>query len=166
MTTRKVAPCTAADAAALAHNNMSAFWEDPIWILLWPKHIKLSYLIEQCAKCYPRNLLRDREKTRHQKAVDPVTGEVIGYARWILPDELVKGKEGEICAEGVVEDVSEEKRKNFEELAASAWWDRGAHNLKIGDTDDVNVAVRNRIVAEKPYISKWYLSLSRLKSLA
>jgi hypothetical protein len=155
MTTRKVAPCTAADAAALAHNNMSAFWEDPIWILLWPKHIKLSYLIEQCAKCYPRNLLRDREKTRHQKVVDPVTGEVIGYARWILPDELVKGKEGEICAEGVVEDVSEEKRKNFEELAASAWWDRGAHNLKIGDTDDVNVAVRNRIVAEKPYISKW-----------
>ncbi|KAE8140682.1 hypothetical protein BDV38DRAFT_279659 [Aspergillus pseudotamarii] len=53
MASWKIEPCSVADAPALAYNDMSAFWEDPTWIL----------------------------EVRHQNAVDPLTGELVGYAR-------------------------------------------------------------------------------------
>jgi hypothetical protein len=152
MKTWAIAPCTVADAAQLAHNNMSAFWEDPHWRQLWP-NITFSYLVEQSIKRQPRNLLRDRENTRHQKVVDPSTGVVVGYARWILPSGFAVEKDGEGGAgwtEAQVEDVSEEERKRFEELAKSAWWGGAAGMSGI---DDKSYVVMNRILEEKPYIS-------------
>lgn len=65
MTTWKIEPCFVGDAAALARNNMAAFWEDPNWVILWPKDMTQEFIIEQSAKRQPRNLLRDREKVRH-----------------------------------------------------------------------------------------------------
>lgn len=87
--------CTVADAAALARNNISAFWDDPTWIQLWPEQVAQEFLIEQSTKRYPRNLLRDRATTRHQKTVNPVTGALVGYARWILPEGHSAAENGE-----------------------------------------------------------------------
>lgn len=152
MTTWKIEHCTVDDAAALAYNNMSAFWEDPNWKNGWSKDITLEYLIEQSAKRQPRNLLRNREKTRHQKAVDPTTGAVVGYARWILPDDHLVGKNGGIgWIEAQVPDVSDAERKRFDELAESAWWDAGG---SMSGSDDLNTVVINRLLAESPKISK------------
>ncbi|KAL2129169.1 hypothetical protein VTI74DRAFT_8122 [Chaetomium olivicolor] len=75
---------TAADGPALARANIPAFWADRHWQLVW-RHRTLEYHISQVALRYPRNLLRNRETARHQKAVDPVTGEILGYIRWSLP---------------------------------------------------------------------------------
>jgi hypothetical protein len=90
----KIEHRTVADAAALVRSNMAAFWEDPTWIVLWPKDIILDFLIEQSTKRQALNLLRLREVTRHEKAVDLIAGAVVGYARWILPCECRGWKAG------------------------------------------------------------------------
>ncbi|KAJ0158828.1 hypothetical protein CTA2_10838 [Colletotrichum tanaceti] len=69
----KTEPCTLADVPALARDNMSAFWTDPNWVLLWPK---LDFLIEQVTEHMPSSPLGNRATMRHQKAVDPETGAV------------------------------------------------------------------------------------------
>lgn len=84
-----VTSCAVSDGADLARNNMSAFWEDPTWKLLWPKFMAKEFIIEQCSKRVPRNLLQERSTLRHQKAVDPETGALMGYARWVLPQGRV-----------------------------------------------------------------------------
>jgi hypothetical protein len=35
----------------------------------------------------PMNLNEGRETNRIQKAIDSETGEIVGYARWILPKD-------------------------------------------------------------------------------
>ncbi|GAB1211219.1 hypothetical protein ATERTT37_000332 [Aspergillus terreus] len=157
MTSWNIEHCTVADAAALARNNMAAFWEDPTWIALWPKAVTLDFLIEQSTKRQARNLLRSREDTRHEKAVDPITGTVVGYARWILPPGHVTAADGKpTWAEAQVPDVGEAERKHYEELAASAWW-----NPKegMGEIDAKNEVVMERILAERPYITLDYLAV-------
>ncbi|KAH8694012.1 hypothetical protein BGW36DRAFT_361834 [Talaromyces proteolyticus] len=136
---------------------MAAFWEDPTWIILWPKDITLDFLIEQSAKRQARNLLQSRQDRRHQKAVDPVTNAVVGYARWILPSGHVTTEEGgPEWVEAQVPDVSEEEKKHFEELAQSAWWNPGSD---MGEIDEKNEEVMERILAEKPYITLDYLAV-------
>lgn len=152
MPTWKIEPCSVNDAAALARNNMAAFWEDPNWVILWPKDMKQEFIIEQSAKRQPRNLLRNRENIRHQKAVDPVTGAVVGYARWILPSTHGTAEDGSPAwVEAQVPAVSEDEEKRYQELAESAWW---SPREDMGSLDDKNHDVMDRILAEKPYISK------------
>ena len=149
----KIEQCTVADAAALARNNMAAFWEDPTWIALWPKDITLDFLIEQSTKRQARNLLRSREVTRHEKAVDPTTGAVVGYARWILPRGHAIAADGKpVWTEAQVPEVSEEERKHYEDLAASAWWNP---QEGMDEIDAKNEVVMERILSERPYISTY-----------
>ncbi|OTA90637.1 hypothetical protein M434DRAFT_397890 [Hypoxylon sp. CO27-5] len=157
MTTWRIEGCTVADAAALARNNMSAFWEDPTWVLLWPKEITREFLIRQGAKRYPRLLLSDRETARHQIAVDPTSGALVGYIRWILPSGYSTARDGKpVWPEAQVPDVSDDEKKQFEELAQSARW-KGREEME--HIDDKNDAVMDRILAERPYIKLEYLAV-------
>ncbi|KAB5550023.1 acyl-CoA N-acyltransferase [Coniochaeta sp. 2T2.1] len=116
--------CTVADAAELARNNMSAFWEDPTWILLWLEHVTKEFLIEQATKRYPRSLLRDRTLNRHQKAVDPATGTLVGYARWVLPEVLeCDGSGRPTWPQAQVPAVTADEEEELRRLAESAWWE-------------------------------------------
>ena len=144
--------CTVGDAAAIARNNMSAFWEDPTWILLWPEHVTKDFLIEQVTKRCPRNLLRDRAVNRHLKAVDPATGVLMGYARWEVPEAHELDESGQPAwVESQVPAVSVEEEEHFQKLAESAWWEIRSD---MANMDDENVAIMNRIMAERPYISE------------
>ncbi|KAI1388509.1 acyl-CoA N-acyltransferase [Hypoxylon trugodes] len=157
MATWKIEGCTVADAAALSRNNMSAFWDDPTWILLWPKDITREFLIEQVAKRYPRMLTNDREEKRHQKAVDPNTGALVGYARWILPPSHFNAKDGgPEWPEAQTPEVTDEEKRQFEELAKSAWW---GGRRDMSGIDDKNDVVMDRILAERPYIKLDYLAV-------
>ncbi|KAB8268080.1 acyl-CoA N-acyltransferase [Aspergillus minisclerotigenes] len=157
MTSWKTERCSIADAPALANNNMSAFWEDPTWILLWPKEITLDYLISQCAKRYPRSLLNSRKNTRHLKAVDPLTGELVGYARWILPDTHLVAEDGTPqWGEAQIPDVSEEEKIRFQALAESAWW---GGRSDMDSIDDLNDEVMRRILVQRPYMKLDYLAV-------
>ncbi|KAI8256023.1 hypothetical protein K4K53_007589 [Colletotrichum sp. SAR 10_77] len=156
----QIRPCTLADGPSLARNNMSAFWTDPNWILLWPKHITLDFLIEQAAKRLPNNLLRDRDALRHEVAVDPATGALLGYARWELPaaKTSTSGPDGSgrpEWAAAQIPDVSAEERKALKERADGAWWEP----IDMEGIDDESVKVKERILAEKPYLSLDYLAV-------
>ncbi|KAF8849780.1 hypothetical protein BDZ45DRAFT_809709 [Acephala macrosclerotiorum] len=105
----------------------------------------------------PKNLLHDREKTRHQKAVDPTTGAVVGYARWVLLSRhLTTENDGPEWAEAQVPYISEDEKKHFKELAESAWWNS---RKGLDGIDDKNVVIMNAILAEKPYIKLAYLAV-------
>ncbi|OTB16137.1 hypothetical protein K445DRAFT_317129 [Daldinia sp. EC12] len=155
--TWKIEGCTVADAPALARNNMSAFWEDPTWILLWPEGTTLERLIESATQRYPRNLVTGRDEKRHEKAVDPVTGELVGYARWILPPSHFAKEDGSPeWPEAQVSDVSDEEKQRFEEEAKSAWWNA---RKEISGIDDKNDEVMDRLLAQGTYIKLDYLAV-------
>ncbi|KAI1802304.1 acyl-CoA N-acyltransferase [Daldinia bambusicola] len=157
MTAWKIEGCTVADAPALARNNMSAFWEDPTWILLWPEGTTLERLIDSATQRYPWTLVSGREEKRHEKAVDPGTGELVGYARWILPPSNFTAKDGEPeWPEAQIPDVSDEEKKRFEEQAQAAWW--GARK-EVGRIDDKNDEVMDRLLAQGTYIKLDYLAV-------
>ncbi|KXH68811.1 hypothetical protein CSAL01_00079 [Colletotrichum salicis] len=75
------------DAAGVSMNNMTAFYHtDTHWRALW-KSMPLDKIIEGATARMPHSLVSGREKKRHQKAVDADSSEIVGYARWILPDD-------------------------------------------------------------------------------
>jgi hypothetical protein len=45
----------------------------------------LEEIINGCTQRLPQNLVKDHANKRHQKVVDEASGEIVGYARWILP---------------------------------------------------------------------------------
>ncbi|OHE93255.1 acetyltransferase [Colletotrichum orchidophilum] len=147
----KIEPVTLADAPVLARNNMSAFWTNHNWTLVWPKDTTLDFLITQTTKRLPNNLIRDRATLRHQKAVDPQTGELVGYARWELPSGY---EEATAWADFQIADVSEEERTAIKAQADAAWW----KPIDMSGIDDC-VPQKKRIMAEKPYISLDYLAV-------
>lgn len=161
-----------ADAADLARNNMSAYWQDPSWVIVWPAGRTLEYTIEQCAMRMPNLLLRNRARLRHQKAVDPATGRLLGYARWLLPESLAAGgdrtserDEGngggdeQVCwAEAQVPDVqSEAEREAIRGRAGAANW---VIRDGLGDLDALAVQRKNEILAEKEYLGECNSTLS------
>ena len=80
-------PCRPADASDIATVIMTAWNTNWHWRYRW-EDLSLETLIERSTKRFPWNLVTEREIKRHQKAVDVATGEVVGYARWLLPPEL------------------------------------------------------------------------------
>ncbi|KAK2735543.1 GNAT family [Colletotrichum kahawae] len=131
---------------------MSAFWTDPNWMLLWPRHITLDFLVEQAAKRLPNNLLRGRDALRHEVAVDPATGALVGYARWELPAaKTTSGPDGSRRPEWAaaqIPDVSAEERKALKDEGG-----RGVASTMRASR------VKERILAEKPYLSLDYLAV-------
>lgn len=82
---------TMADAAAIAKNNVSAFWGEPGWRIMYEKekggpYVGLETLIAINQIRWPHNLLLDRAARRHQVVVHVPTGEIVGYARWLMPE--------------------------------------------------------------------------------
>lgn len=100
----------------MATNNMSAFWEQTWWRMLWVDK-SLDQIIESSILRMPLNLLTDRAVRRHQKVIDTATNEVVGYARWILPESCA-----DCWLEARVPDVSDKDRLLFRERFASAEW--------------------------------------------
>jgi hypothetical protein len=146
--------CTIADSPALTHNNIPAFWADPHWVLAW-KHRTLSYHLAQVAKRTPRTLLTDRRTRRHQKAVDPATGSVVGYARWVLPASRAESADDGTPAwpEAVVPAVSAEEEAEIRRVAGTAHWDPNE------EADGIVVPVleaRDEILGRGEYMSKTY----------
>ncbi|KAJ3079682.1 hypothetical protein HK100_010354 [Physocladia obscura] len=81
-----VSVCSVNDGNGLARTNMSAYWQDVNWRLMWEDK-SLEYVTKQNAKRWPRNLTIDSRK-RHLKAVNSQTGQIVGYVRFILPETL------------------------------------------------------------------------------
>ncbi|KAJ7932107.1 hypothetical protein B0H13DRAFT_2520656 [Mycena leptocephala] len=132
-------PVALADAPHLAHNNMSAFWTDPSWRLLWPS---ITYHTSS----------PNRATLRHQRAVDPTTGALLGYARWKVPDT----KEAEWLDAQVKDVESEAERQGIEECANGAWWEP---RFWAAPSDEEAHREKGRILREREYLVLEYLAV-------
>lgn len=151
--------CTVADSDELTRNNIPAFWADPHWRLAW-RHRTLEYHISQVAKRTPRNLLGDPETKRQQKAVDPDTGRIVGFARWYLPASHAKKADGApVWPDAVVPAVSAEKEAEIQRVAKTTHWDPNE------ESDELLIPIREAkdgILGKQPYMrmSELFLQLT------
>ncbi|KAF9876924.1 GNAT family acetyltransferase [Colletotrichum karsti] len=98
------------DAAGISRNNMTAFYRtDPHWRALW-KSTPLEDIIKGATGRMPKGLISGRDKKRHMKAVDETTGEIIGYARWVLPDD----NDSIYWPEALVREPTQEEAEKFQ----------------------------------------------------
>ncbi len=141
----KIEPVVLADGPALGRNNMSAFWEDPSWILVWPTGTELDLLIDSATKRVPRNLLSDRAVLRHQKAVDPRTGALVGYARWRLPDAAATSTEDGEAAWPDAQDGSGERCGEGRDREGGGECVVGERGASVGSLDEKNGEIKERI---------------------
>ncbi|KAJ4257393.1 hypothetical protein NW762_008513 [Fusarium torreyae] len=107
-------PCRVEDGQYIALNKVSAFWEEAWWRSTWTGKTRES-VIQGIADRSPKNLLTDREVRRHQKVVHRETGDIVGYARWILPESH---KDSWLTAQ--TPDVSDEDKEAFSKRHAEA----------------------------------------------
>lgn len=165
--------CTVKDGAEMARNNMSAFWGDPNWRYVW-KHSTLPRVIEVATPRMPNNLLKNQEALRHFKAVDPETGRLLGYIRWMLPEnhyyydndnddkdrmEPVEGglvphdvtRRSPVWPEGQIPAVSDEERAEIAAGAAAVLWDPNVTNTD-DRLDDILGVIKDRLMSKKEYL--------------
>ncbi|KAB5518113.1 acetyltransferase [Coniochaeta sp. 2T2.1] len=151
-----IQPVTLADSSALAANNMPAFWDDPHWVLSW-KHRTLSYHISQIALRIPRVLVTDRATRRHQKAIDPVSGKLVGYARWALPEGRARLPDGTpVWPDAMGPEVSAEEEAEIIRVAEGAHFDP---NEEMDHLSDHVLKKKKEILARKEYMLLDYLAV-------
>lgn len=137
-----VQPIHTSEAPGIARAMISAFHQDRHWALLWGQ-MTLEEIIEGCTQRLPWNLVKVRSNKRHQKVVDEATGEIVGYARWILP----KGFE-HIWPEAQIEEPSDEEHKKFE-----AQWESATVNGNVkGSNRELVVEMSVALDAEEECI--------------
>lgn len=149
MATYKLIPnCTVEDAAGLAKNNMSSFYGESWWKMQWD--IPLESIIAMCTARTPNNLMRDRHVRRHQKVIDTSTGQIVGYARWILPETHASG-----WLEAQAPDASDEDKARFiAAFHAQPWKTRP----EADDSDILVMAQIRKHMPTVPFMSKSMLS--------
>lgn len=146
----RIEPVTPEDAPQISPVMMKAFHGIPHWKLLWGG-MSLEEIIDANTQRLPQNLINNRDKRRHQKAVDTTTGKVVGYARWVLPDD------GSIqWPEAQVLEPSVEDREKYEEAFMAATIDGKIKGLNQEILDEVNVdldAADEEIMKGGPFLS-------------
>ncbi|KAH6651924.1 hypothetical protein BKA67DRAFT_572422 [Truncatella angustata] len=157
MASYTITGCTVADGAELSRNNMSAFWEDPHFILAWP-HRTLDQHIAEQAKRIPLNLLDDnRTIKRHQKAIDLETRRLLGYARWRIPPSRATKEDGTLeWPEAIVPAVGPEEEAEIRRVAEAAVFDPNQESDEL--LVEVN-EIRNEILTRKDYMRLDYLAV-------
>lgn len=100
----------------------------------------------------PQNLLTDPSRRRHQKAVDSVTGELVGYARWVLPEAGVNGEMDNLWPEARVPRISEHEARIAKKEYENADWeyDHGLDHLDAPIT-----ATKNGLMSEQNYLCRF-----------
>jgi hypothetical protein len=81
-------PVVTADAQRMATVKMSAWRGNQDFQFRWKDSPSLDKLISHSCARIPWNLINRRAEKRHLKAIDVETGELVGYARWLLPPIL------------------------------------------------------------------------------
>jgi len=116
----KIESVTTKDAPSLSPVMMKAFSHDPHWRLLWAplsQPLPLDSIITSTTARLPRNLITGRMTKRHQKAIDISTGQIVGYARWLLPESAppsLQWPEAQVAEPSEVEKDGKLKGLNYE----------------------------------------------------
>ena len=144
MSDLQITSITVEDGPLLAKNNMTAFYGQTWWRLLW-KDTPLDDIINSCGKRFGTRMLSNRETRRFQAVRDPSTNEILGYARWILPESH---KDAWLAAQ--LPDVSLEERQRFQEMHDSAEWNP---RDDMDALDEWRLQTQPTLLPKEPYIS-------------
>ena len=107
---KPIDPRSPSDTRGVARANMSSFYQNPHWALLWGS-MPLEEIIDGNTNRLPWDLVRNQKFKRHQMAVDSETGEVVGYARWVF----LNGAEKKISwDEARIGEATEEEKVVYE----------------------------------------------------
>ncbi|KAL6694022.1 acyl-CoA N-acyltransferase [Trichoderma pleuroticola] len=156
MSTYTLAPVSVSDSEDLSRNNISAFWQDPNWVLTW-KDSTLEKQIDITARRYPRRLISDHATARHQKAIDPQTGRLVGYARWVLPDSYATTADGEpTWPEALGPVVGPEEAEEIKRIAEATPW---KPNNATDHLDNNVTKIKNELLEGKTYLVLDYLAV-------
>jgi hypothetical protein len=152
---------TVNDAPGLSKVMMSAMYRDPHWALLFGS-MPLQDIIDACTERLPKALSSNREERRHQKVIDQSTGEIVGYARWILPD----GAHGIEWLDAQVPEASEAEMEAYEKAFKAVTTPEGkirGMNLEMSSILGKKLQEEVDLVTKGgTYLSK-YINLDMLK---
>ena len=123
-------PCRVEDGKYIAQSKVAAFWDESWWRLSWTGRTK-DYVLRGITDRSPKNLLTDREVRRHQKAVHSETGDIVGYARWIMPESH---KDSWLIAQ--TPDVNDEEREMYTKRHSEAEFDPRSEHDELDDHMD------------------------------
>lgn len=146
MATYKLQPhCTVEDAAGVAKTNVSAFWTQTWWRILFVATEET--VVAKVTARAPHNLLAQRNVRRHQAVVDVATGDIVGYARWILPQSHAAE-----WTEAQTPNVSDEERKRFKDAFDDCQLPFGEHQDEMDALDDPIHENKDEVAPKGPYM--------------
>ncbi|KAK9421215.1 putative N-acetyltransferase domain-containing protein [Seiridium unicorne] len=171
MPTYKIERCTVEDAAGLARNNMSAFWTDPTWILIWEEGRSRESVIEASTGSslsvsaletwfltpdnsqimFEEEITDSRAHKRHLKAIEVETGTIVGYVRFVLPDRL----SGD-WLDAQTPDATAEEKEEFAQRSARADW---TFREGPGNIDEPVGVIKEKYRGRKEYMELDYLAV-------
>jgi hypothetical protein len=121
----RVEPLAYEDAPGLARTMAQAMYEEDHYALLFNR-IPAQQIIEDSAKRVPKNLTNERDIQRHEKVISVETGEIVGYARWLLPDHL---KGSTIWPEAQMRQPTEDEEEIFQQNYATTTLENGKRRI-------------------------------------
>ncbi|KAG9843980.1 hypothetical protein KCU98_g7923, partial [Aureobasidium melanogenum] len=143
-------------APSIANAMVSARWKDPHWVALFRSDISSSRVTSETAQRLPWNLITGRASKRHQIAIDNTTGEVVAYARWILPEHLASA-DLVVWPEAQVQEPTEEEKAEFEKMSKDVT-DRGLRMDLLGYRSTPLEAIDAKIRRGGPFLELDYLA--------
>jgi hypothetical protein len=106
----------------------------------------------------PDILLFKLQNKRHQKAINPETGHLLGYARWNLPPQYTTNAEGlPVWPEAVFPAVFPEEEARFLQIANDTIWDPRGEDL-----EEELRQVKKEILARRDYMCMKHMSIHSL----
>jgi hypothetical protein len=134
---------------------ISARLTDPHWITLWEDPSPEPIIAATTARI-PWTLLNGGKVRRHEKIITE-TGQVVGYARWILPDHLATD---DIWPQAQVAEVSPDELAMYK----TRYEDNSVDGLSAGIRTDGIMAYRGapleevdaRIMKDGPFLGKFW----------
>lgn len=150
-----VQPCFPADAPGLATTMMGARLTDPHWVKQWEDNVLPEDIITNAIDRVPWNLINGRDTKRHQKVIDVASGQVVGYARWLLPSHLAKN---EVWQEAQVAEATSDERAVFEKQSQAYTKNGRPVGLKSGEEMNYRSApleeADERVTRDGPFLSR------------
>ncbi|KAE8548901.1 hypothetical protein TMatcc_010238 [Talaromyces marneffei ATCC 18224] len=138
---------------------MGARLTDPHWAHLW-EDPSSETIIAKATDRVPWNLVTGRDIKRHQKVINRVTGQVVGYARWILPPILAKNND--VWLEAQVAEVTAAECAAYEKQYQACTKNGRAIGMKSGSMMSYRSApleaVDARIRRDGPFLTLDYLT--------
>ncbi|KAJ5735781.1 uncharacterized protein N7483_000906 [Penicillium malachiteum] len=150
--------CSPVDSPGLGAAMIKSRLTDPHWVFMWEDNVPAEEMISRSTDRIPWNLVNGRDTKRHEKVIDDTTGQVLGYARWLLPPNLAK--RNDVWLEAQAQDGTPEERATYEKLSDATSRNGQPIGLKGGEQSRYRnaplEAADERVTKNENFLGKSY----------